>query len=87
MYIVCEGETPWDNGLLGHITYCTGIGVDKKYFPFKSKEKYLAPFVAVQFKNAVRTLLLLFHGIYLQSTACANSQYVYVFSSWNSYKR
>jgi hypothetical protein len=52
--IVCGGDTPADDQLMGGIKYCNGPTIDASYYPFeneKNHRNFLSPFVMIQFTN------------------------------------
>ncbi|CAG7836864.1 unnamed protein product [Allacma fusca] len=51
--VLCAGNSVADDQLLNGIKYCTKPFLDGKLFPFVNTEPYLAPFVMIQFLNAV----------------------------------
>lgn len=59
VWVECHGEYPADEEGLGTIKYFPAAqGFPGKYFPFKVKEGYQSPIVAVKFENAKTDQLL-----------------------------
>ncbi|XP_014253391.1 sodium/potassium-transporting ATPase subunit beta-2-like [Cimex lectularius] len=58
IWISCEGENPADVENIGEIKYHPNQRIPGYFFPYENTEGYLAPLVAVQFKNPKNGLLL-----------------------------
>lgn len=54
IWLWCDGANNVDKEHVGEIEYLPSPGFPVQYFPFVGQPEYLAPMVALQFKNVTR---------------------------------